>query len=1045
MPKPADEELWGPRPPAAAMATAGAEAGAPADPHDDGQPGTPESEPSSSKSTPDARFGGLSAPIIAALAIGMAAIALVAVVFTVSRDANPGDPLATSQPGSSLTNSAALDSPVGSGVPALTEPIVTRGPATQRRATAVAVTQATTQSGPQPLSTIKLGSRLRLAAKLDGTLFVSDGENRVIYSIAPDNSTAEVVAGSRSGLAQVSSVLNDPGPVTVDSFGALLIADQPAPTVPGRLIRINPDGTSVVVLTDDRMVRHLYADDIGNVYAHFAPAEGSTEDSLVRLAPTGELSQDTIPSPFQELVPIAGGRWFGVDQQGQLQSVSLFGSAADLGAPILVSAPAPAVRPVRVNAIGSNLIVVRCTDTCDLAVHDAAGARTATASLGPVSDITSRRGAILVADSRGGLTSFPALDDLRRDRAQLVTPAPALTGDAVVETLAGDLELSPMSLAVSPSGTIYWIDSLPSFPTFYSLSPDRTLSRLQLPAEVTLPTELVASPVGLVVRSGPSGAPDANQLWQLPWESLSVGVPRVANALKVPQNLAPAKSLSMRGSFLYVLTDQGLEVSNLDPQVTTDTPPPIRGLPVRAAGIAVNPSGYAMVLSADGRTILGAYGREKVSRIAVSSLAPTTGENADPADAAIGALLGLPEDQFGVATSIVAIGPRRFVIADAAASRLSLLEPGEGDSWVVRKFVGTAPSKVNASPISQRIEQPKLLTTDRSISVETPALVFVTQGGVIKRMQPDGTVQTLAGGGQRKQTALGKPAGITFFASDTSKPNDVEILVADEGRHRVVGITSDGQLALRAGSGLPGQSIADLDAPTGLSGADGQLHIADTGNHRILTIDGSGLTRVSAGTGVGGSGEVPAPAEQVALNAPQAVLAVPDGRLVIADTGNNRVLLLNTDGTLVKLFTIRAPSGLALLNNNTVLVSARNDGQVFGVNLETGKTTVVAGDGILGYQGDGGPATGARFNAPVGVAVGPDGSTYIADGGNGAIRRVRPDGIVSTLTGGDGSFPPLVGVAIHPTFGLLFTAVDGRLFSINAAELDSVIPGWSNK
>jgi hypothetical protein len=69
-------------------------------------------------------------------------------------------------------------------------------------------------------------------------------------------------------------------------------------------------------------------------------------------------------------------------------------------------------------------------------------------------------------------------------------------------------------------------------------------------------------------------------------------------------------------------------------------------------------------------------------------------------------------------------------------------------------------------------------------------------------------------------------------------------------------------------------------------------------------------------------------------------------------------------------------------------------GKDFGNVIDT-----VAGTGVSGYSGDGGPATQARLYQPIGVAVGPDGSLYIADRFNYRIRRVGPDGIITTVAG----------------------------------------------
>src|SRR5206468_3403683 len=100
-------------------------------------------------------------------------------------------------------------------------------------------------------------------------------------------------------------------------------------------------------------------------------------------------------------------------------------------------------------------------------------------------------------------------------------------------------------------------------------------------------------------------------------------------------------------------------------------------------------------------------------------------------------------------------------------------------------------------------------------------------------------------------------------------------------------------------------------------------------------------------------------ANQAQLNLPHRIAIGPDGCLYIADTSNHRIRRVGPDGII----------------------------------------TTVAGLGTAGFSGDGGPASQARLNLAEGVAVGPDGTLYIADTSNHRIRRVTPDGIITTVAG----------------------------------------------
>ena len=100
--------------------------------------------------------------------------------------------------------------------------------------------------------------------------------------------------------------------------------------------------------------------------------------------------------------------------------------------------------------------------------------------------------------------------------------------------------------------------------------------------------------------------------------------------------------------------------------------------------------------------------------------------------------------------------------------------------------------------------------------------------------------------------------------------------------------------------------------------------------------------------------------------------------------------------------------------------------------MRDGLVTVVAGTGTAGFSGDGGPATAAQLNSPYDVAVSPDGSLYIADAGNFRIRRVGPDGIITTVAGnGTQGFSGDGGAARDAEIGLLWEIMlgsDGGLY-----------------
>ena len=180
-------------------------------------------------------------------------------------------------------------------------------------------------------------------------------------------------------------------------------------------------------------------------------------------------------------------------------------------------------------------------------------------------------------------------------------------------------------------------------------------------------------------------------------------------------------------------------------------------------------------------------------------------------------------------------------------------------------------------------------------------------------------------------------------------------------------MSPDGIITTIAGTGVSGYSgdhgpaiQAQLFVPWDVAvGPDGSLYIADWANHRVRCIALDGMISTVVGTGLSNSNGDGGPAEQAAVDRPSAVTVDRDGTLYIADFGGQRIRRVARDGII----------------------------------------TTVAGTGLRGYPGDGGPADQAQLNFPSGVVVSPDGSLYIADRENRRIRHVAPNGIISTVAG----------------------------------------------
>lgn len=198
-----------------------------------------------------------------------------------------------------------------------------------------------------------------------------------------------------------------------------------------------------------------------------------------------------------------------------------------------------------------------------------------------------------------------------------------------------------------------------------------------------------------------------------------------------------------------------------------------------------------------------------------------------------------------------------------------------------------------------------------------------------------------------------------------------------------------------------------------------RLYICDSAGHRLLCLE-AGRLRVLAGTGSPGYGGDGEPAIQAPLRSPQDVVF--DTRrnlLIIADTCNHRIRAVDSSGQISTLAgngeyglsgdggpavqaRLNCPQGLAVDDSGNLYVADTNNHVVRRIDPQ-GQISTVAGS-QAGLSGDGGPATEARLSLPMAVAVGPDGSLWICDSGNSRIRRISSDGVIDTLAGhGPGS------------------------------------------
>ncbi len=239
----------------------------------------------------------------------------------------------------------------------------------------------------------------------------------------------------------------------------------------------------------------------------------------------------------------------------------------------------------------------------------------------------------------------------------------------------------------------------------------------------------------------------------------------------------------------------------------------------------------------------------------------------------------------------------------------------------------------------------------------------------IRKIDLDGIITTIAGngsagfagdGGPALKAALNFPAGLCIDSSDN-------LFIADRNNHRIRKVDPQGIITTVAGNGTPewtgdgGFAVeASLNFPSDIVCKNGdELIFSDRSNNRIRKIDSKGIITTIAGMGPPEFGGDYGLAKNAHLKYPFGIEMDDQGNLYIADRGNNRIRKVRPDNTII----------------------------------------TVAGDGNHFFSGDYGPASRASLAYPTDVVIDDEGNLYIADRNNNRIRRVDPQGIITTLMG----------------------------------------------
>ncbi|HTX35441.1 MAG TPA: IPT/TIG domain-containing protein [Bryobacteraceae bacterium] len=397
-------------------------------------------------------------------------------------------------------------------------------------------------------------------------------------------------------------------------------------------------------------------------------------------------------------------------------------------------------------------------------------------------------------------------------------------------------------------------------------------------------------------------------------------------------------------------------------------------------GVAVDPSGNLYIADTENQRVREVAKDGIISTIAGSGFPGYSGDNGP----AVQATLFLPTD-------VAADSSGNVYIADLGSSRIRMVSNGN-ITTIAGSDAGILPT-VGQAAVSIRFNGPT------GVAVDGAGNVYFAEGSI--------------GSGSGLGTGDYRVWEITQGIADSAAGDGLESYGGDGGP----------------------AATAQVNNPAGMAfDSAGNLYIADSGNNRVRRISPSGTIVTVAGTGVAGYSGDNGPATSAQLNGPSGVAVDTAGNLYIADTGNNRVRVVLANGTMVTLAgngnaafagdggpatqaSLHAPLGVAVDRSGNVFIADTLSLRVREVVVGSSIIQTLAGNGVAGYSGDGGPATNAALNSPSSVALDSAGNLYFTDELNGLVRKISPIGVITTVAG----TPPPIG----PGLTAVITGGDG--------------------
>ncbi len=316
-----------------------------------------------------------------------------------------------------------------------------------------------------------------------------------------------------------------------------------------------------------------------------------------------------------------------------------------------------------------------------------------------------------------------------------------------------------------------------------------------------------------------------------------------------------------------------------------------------------------------------------------------------------------------------------------------------------------------------------------AVTIDRYGNLYLCDNDRIRKVNTAGIISTIAGGSSCGSGGDGGPATAAGLcdAEDITVDISGNIYIADRLNNRVRKISTAGIITTVAGTGTAGYSgdggaatAAMLYNPTGVAvDTSGNVYIADGHNYRIRKVNTSGIISTFAGTGILGYTGDGGAAVSARLGFLTNVAVDTAGNVYIAERGSARIRKINASGIISTIAgsssgglagtsgfsgdggpataaLLDAPMGIRTDRYGNLYIADRDNQRIRKINT-SGIITTIAGNGSRGRGGDGGAAIAAQLDYPVSVAIDRTGNVYIAENLNYLVRKVTPTGVTPTL------------------------------------------------